>query len=277
MRCIAVVTWFNPSSIHADNIRTFSKQVDRVIVVDDSAISHAHLLEGQSDVVYVPRLRNQGIAAALNVGYERAEALGADWVLTMDQDSSWEPDILNRYIDVVSAHSGDNSVAVFGPDFNGSGAEAGYTNEIELNDVSSLISSGSIVSLEAFDRTGGYNEDLFIDQVDHEFCCRLRAMGYRVVFVGGVSMRHRVGAPTTKKILGVTLTAGGHDAARKYYITRNTLFMRSAHRNPQTPYLRKILYMAIGVALLEDDKLNKLFHMLKGLAHHLRGVKGKLR
>ncbi len=87
MNIAAVVIWFNPSLEFLENIKSYSKHVQKIIIVDNSDIDNSILLEEVPDIDYIPCLKNIGVASALNVGYERALASGAEWVLSMDQDS----------------------------------------------------------------------------------------------------------------------------------------------------------------------------------------------
>jgi len=56
-----------------------------------------------------------------------------------------------------------------------------------------LLSSGSLVPLDVIDKVGGMEEELFIDQVDTEWCLRARSMGYRVFGAFGAILEHRLG------------------------------------------------------------------------------------
>ena len=55
----------------------------------------------------------------------------------------------------------------------------------------SVITAGSLISIMAYKAIGGYNEALFIDEVDHEYCYRLRREGFQVLLCGFVKMQHR--------------------------------------------------------------------------------------
>jgi len=248
-----------------------------VLVVDDSTENHASLLGDLSRVLYISSGENLGIAHALNVGCQAASALGAGWVLTMDQDSAWAPTELKRFLSAAFTLASDLNVAIIAPNFCGSGIPASADGSLGPRDCNSVISAGSLLRLEAFRRVGGYNEALFIDQVDHELGYRLRNAGMRIVRFEGIVMQHEVGAPLRTRLLGRNIVAGGHSAIRKYYMVRNALYMRKRYAAFGAPYLEMILLMAIGVLVLEQDKWSKLGHMLKGAWHYFRGFTGKMR
>ncbi|MEJ0107143.1 MAG: hypothetical protein WDO19_33470 [Bacteroidota bacterium] len=56
-----------------------------------------------------------------------------------------------------------------------------------------VITSGSLIQLDAWKETGGYNETLFIDEVDHEYCYRVKEKGYKVIQVNHVILNHQLG------------------------------------------------------------------------------------
>jgi rhamnosyltransferase len=276
LKVYAVVTWFQPEAKYVDNLRTYRDQVEGVIVVDDSLTDHAALLRDMTDVGYICEGNNLGQAHALNVGYARARELGADWVLTMDQDSSFDKEQFRTLLSAAERVCADPRVAAIGPNFAGSGLPVLVDAQQGQRDCNSVISSGCLVRLTAHREIGGYNEQLFIDQVDHEFCYRLRRHDYRVLRLEGILMRHEVGSPLHRRLFGFNIRSTNHSAARKYYAARNVLFMRRHFADFGAPYLEMLCLMFLGVLFLEDDKLPKLACMLKGCWHHLRGVYGKM-
>jgi rhamnosyltransferase len=276
MKTAAVVAWYEPLPVYVDNLRTYVNSVDRVFVVDDTGADYSELLADFPEVTYICFDSNRGIASALNAGYSAAGSFGAEWVLTMDQDSAWRPSELSRFMAAAKVLSLDESVAIVAPNFTGSSIEIPPDGGVGQMDCDGVISAGSFVRLESFRDIGGYNEELFIDQVDHEFSYRLRKRGFRIVRLTGVEMNHEVGMPLRRRILGRNIVAGGHSAARKYYMVRNSLYMRKTFREFGAPYLEMIFMMALGVIFLEDRKLAKLAHMVKGAWHYLAGVTGRL-
>ena len=270
MKVVAVVIWFNPTSQDLKNIDSYSKRVYKTIVVDNSSSDNSALVSDKGNVEYIPLNENKGIAAALNVGYRQAAELGASWVLTMDQDSSFLEEDIKNYLNLNADHFKESGVAVFGPNFEGP-----ITNE--LIDCASVISSGSLVNLAAHQRNSGYNEDLFVDQVDHEYCCRLKILGYRILQVSHISMMHTIGSPLTKKIMGRVFVSYNHNADRKYYITRNMLYMRHHFGEFGDKHLKIIFMNIVNVIFIVVDKYNKLKSMLRGCFDFFMGRMGRRR
>ncbi len=271
MKVISVTTWFKPTRIYVENLATYAARVDGMIVVDDTGSGHGWLLEGL-EAKYVETGENAGIARALNLGSLLAMEHGADWVLTMDQDSAWDDDQLAEFLTRSARIATDPAVAIIAPNFHGTGLDT----SIDEEECDGAISAGSLVRLSHFKSVGGYNEALFIDQVDFEFGYRLKRRGFRVVRLNGITLRHAVGERREVRILGRTIASDFHSASRKYYMTRNGLYMRKHFKDFPGPHLERIALLAVGVIALEEDKLNKLRHIAKGVLHHYRGLSGRI-
>ncbi|MBG0792634.1 glycosyltransferase family 2 protein [Methylocystis sp. H62] len=271
MKIAAVVIWFNPKEEFVENISTFCKFVDRTIIVDNSTNDNSNLVPARPDIEYIPLNKNIGIAAALNLGCERASQLAVEWVLTMDQDSWFNEEAIRSYLDPSAPHFKERGVAIFSPSIR----EIAYEGLEGLTECKSAITSGSLVRLAAFLAIGGFNEQLFIDQVDHELCFRLLRMGYRIVRVNRILLNHSLGDPITRKIFGRRVTSWNHSYLRKYYMTRNRLFMRQAYPEIRRGYLKMIIIDAIKVLLVEEEKMKKLRHMFLGWRDFAFGRMGR--
>jgi len=90
MRLSAVTIWYNPDSSAVENVLSYCVLMERVYIVDNSPTDNSRLSSKIKNAVYIPNLKNKGIASALNTGCAMASEDGFEWIMTMDQDSSWE-------------------------------------------------------------------------------------------------------------------------------------------------------------------------------------------
>src|SRR5690606_27148133 len=104
-------------------------------------------------------------------------AENADWLLTMDQDSFFDESHLLSYQNCFQNFEGKNGVAMFGVEFE---KESERTN-CSVLETDMLITSGSLVNLAVFQKLGGFDENLFIDEVDFEYCLRAKVNGYKTI------------------------------------------------------------------------------------------------
>ena len=97
----AGIVLYNPKQEQLEkNITHIIDQVDRLYLVDNGS-DHIEEVrrkyEGDPRVLILSMGENKGIAAALNRMMAEGEAEGFDWVLTLDQDSICESDLLQKY------------------------------------------------------------------------------------------------------------------------------------------------------------------------------------
>ena len=101
-RIAAVVVLYHPGPEVIDNIRSWAGQVEMVYAVDNSEVPEPSVktrLSALRNVTYLPQGENRGIARALNIGASRAFAAGYDCLLTMDQDSRAEADMVAKLLE----------------------------------------------------------------------------------------------------------------------------------------------------------------------------------
>lgn len=265
MKIAAVVIWYNPEDLFAENLKSYAGHADTVIVIDNSQNDNAKLLKGIKNVHYEPLHHNVGIAAALNHGFEKARALGAEWVLSMDQDSAFD----DRDIALLlgTADSASTDVAVIGHQDRGARAQT-------FKDVDRVITSGCINRLSAYTQIGGFNEPLFIDQVDFDYCYRLRSANFRILKNLNVKMHHEMGEAEARQFRRRAYTTYNYNATRRYYQVRNRLYMRKTFPQYEIKHIKNILREIRNVLLFEGDKVSKLAAMTQGAWHYAIGRYG---
>lgn len=56
--------------------------------------------------------------------------------------------------------------------------------------------------MEAYKKIKGFNNELFIDTVDTDFCYRLLLNGYRIIQLKNIYLDHQLGNITERKLFG---------------------------------------------------------------------------
>ena len=277
----AVVTTFNPSEAIFTNLARIACQVNKVIVVDDSGDFSKVVDINYAEIVNVILLRNEdnlGIATSLNRGIAQAEVMGYEWVITLDDDTL-----------VSSNYVGDLSVFLQNAEQLSVGLIAcrrggGYPcNMISGNGFMikrTLITSGCLFKIAAFREVGGFDESMFIDLVDFDFCTKLRKSGKSIVQLNKVGMDHRVGNSRNIYFLGNEIVIYNHSPFRLYYQMRNVFSFTRKHATFD-PLL--CLYLLIDVFRLplkalffEHDKYARFYFLAKGLLDGLMCRGGRL-
>ncbi len=279
----AVVVSYNPV---VDELAAFIDELDKqfstVIVVDnsDDPDIKATLLQRFSDgpCVLVPLSSNQGVGMAQNRGIETAFSAGADFVVTFDQDSRIGEGYVRTLLDAFVHASLEHTVAAVGPRPVDAATGENYVNVSEgaTRKVSTLMSSGMLISKMAYEMVGPMDTSLFIDLVDWEWCFRARKKGFVVMLEPSVVLFHRLGESHTSTVIGAI---GEPLPFRHYYAFRNYLLLV---RMGYVPLLWKLKYLVINLGkltlypLFMSEGLLRLRYMLAGIRDGLQGRRGPL-
>ena len=226
----AVVVWYEPTKEQCASVQSYIDAVGHVMIVDNSQDDHTaltHMLPS-GRYTYLPLHENKGIATALNTGCRAAIERGAQWILTMDQDSRWETEQLKRYIKLANEYPEIEQTGVFSPRQDYSGHMPQYDQAYE--EKIAVMTSGSIISVKGFMGTQGFREELFIDEVDNEYCMHCRRLGMKVVIVNQALLEHRLGEKRVIRFMGIWPKEYiDHAPFRFYYMTRNILYLNSLY------------------------------------------------
>lgn len=290
--CCVIVTY----NIGVDFLKCFNSivgQVQKVIIVDNGSdnetISTLKTLEDRETTEIIYNNKNLGIASALNIGVKQAEKLGAQWVLTMDNDSISTTDMVKTMLSTYESLDGEkkNKVVSITPMH----IETGYTETLPKDRMSILdnnsymeidvcITSGNLVKTSVFKQVDYFEEKLFIDSVDFDFCFKLKNKGYKLVQAKGAKLLHRCGNACEKKILFFKTGYTNHNYIRRYYMTRNRLYLWNKYYGVGTNFIKndkKAFYTEIlKILFLEEDKKRKLKMIIKGIKDYKNNVYGKI-
>lgn len=277
----AAVVLYNPREDTVANILSYAGEVSLLIVVDNSEnpdTSFYAPLEKIPHTRFITYNANKGIGKALNDAAELASSLSCNWMLTMDQDSSFEKSMIEKYIHTFFSLQNKEKIAAVGPVFEHLPGEGSAG---KIKEVTSLITSGSLINLSIFFESGGYNEMLFIDEVDHEYCYRVKLKGYSVLQLQDIYLQHALGElvelhtfPGKKK-----RSKRLHSAARLYYIVRNSCYINSVYKNyfPAETKARKkdVLVRIKNNLLYGKNRTGVLSAVIRGYLDYKRGRFGK--
>lgn len=269
-------------------------QVDGLVLVDngDASLYSSLCLDCGAKVQTLGMGENRGLAAAQNEGIRKANELGAEFVLLLDQDSVPATDMVARLVDAVTTlRDRGLRVAAVGPRYTDQNRadlrpfvrirnlrverfDCGPSDQVVQ--VDHLIASGSLISMAVLDAIGGMREELFIDYVDTEWGLRALREGYRLFGVCGTTMRHGLG-DRPYRFMGRYVPI--HSPSRHYYLFRNAVWLG---RQGWIPWRWRIaitlsaLSKALFFALVPRERLSQIQMIFRGLRDGWRGRMGRL-
>lgn len=281
----ALITAYETSELELHPIiDSLSKQVDKIIIVNNSSAC----LFFESEFIEVINLNdNFGIAKAQSIGMAYSFSSGADFVLQMDQDSEPDSDLVEKLLLTYNELSSlGYNVGIVGPqdidkdslEINKARVKIGRNIEgTNCFIVEQTLSSGSLISKSAYDKTGGMNDNLFIDAVDEEYCWRVRENGFIVVKNNDVHLAHKIGLGN-KTFLGV-IKLGVSAPIRYYYQFRNVILLSKYKSTPKywkySLWLKMVFKIVVFPIQLKSGK--QVFNfMVKGIADGFKGKYGRI-
>ncbi len=281
----AVVVTYHPDPALSERVTEVARQVATVVVVDNgsspASLERLHRLAGPG-VHFILNGENLGVGAALNRGLTWALEQGYLWALTLDQDTEVLPDLVDALSRVHAACPGP--VGILGCNYYD--ANTGLLFDPSKRDgpgyqlAKVVITSGSLLLLSVFKAVGPFREEFFIDSIDHEYCFRLQARGYAVLFSFKPGMVHSLGTQKVHRFFWKRPITSNHPPFRHYYITRNRLVLAREYAATQTAWLSQdglnACKAVLFVLLYEDQKVSKLKATALGALHAMTGRMGKL-
>ena len=279
----AVVTTFQGCDSIRPNLERIAAQVDVVIIVDDSGDPFRAKSVNYADIGNVMVLQNDdnlGIAAALNRGVAQAALMGCHWVITLDDDTLVSTSYMDEVFNFVQTGTQPAAGLIACSRGGGNPRPTGNDNGNGFTIKRTLITSGCVFELQTFRDVGGFDESLFIDLVDFDFCTKLRKSGRAIVLLDKVGMEHRVGNSRTARLLGKSVVIYNHSPFRLYYQMRNVFAFARKHLtfDPVLSLylLLDVLRLPLKALLFEQEKHARFFYLATGLQDGLLGRAGRL-
>lgn len=294
MNLFCVVVTFNPVVDNLNRlIKTLLNANLSLVIVDNNSCNKKELKKliiNQSEIILVENSSNVGIAKAQNLGIEKAIQLEANHIIFFDQDSNVGDHFIDDLVcDYKYITKKNEKIAAIGPRFIDENRgfyfpaikfnKYGLIDKINVEninapiEVSFLISSGTLVSVDSLKVIGMMKENFFIDFVDTEWCFRALSRGYKIYMSEKAVMKHSIGDDT---INFLNFKIPVHSGYRRYYRIRNLFFMW------KTPYIPKILTAKLMVTnfiiqillfLMKDKKIDYIKYYYKAIQDGLKQSK----
>ncbi|WP_294174542.1 glycosyltransferase family 2 protein [uncultured Clostridium sp.] len=285
----AVIITYNVENDFKERINKLKGKVDEIIVVDNGSkaetINMLKELEKEVTVIYLED--NKGIASALNKGIKYSIEKGYNWILTLDHDSIITDNMIKN---MLTCYDGLNNelkekVAMLVPVHV---EEKEYQNGSNINEekdsnsyieVLTEITSGALTKAEIYKNVGMYDEKLFIDLVDHDYCLSLNKKGFKIIQVNNATLIHNLGESVKKSVLGLKMIPTNHSPLRRYYMSRNRHYIWDKYKEDFPSWVltdkRRFITENLKIVLFEDNKIEKFKYIKKGIKDYRNNIFGK--
>lgn len=279
----AVIVTFYPDDDFESHVDSVLSQVDKVVVVDNTADrkTESLLLSLENKGCHIIKNKaNLGVACGLNQGINWAAEQEYKWVLTLDQDTHVNEGVIDLYIHALCTELAGQNVGVMNtPYYDVNTGTIGISFSGKKiggwMSVSAMITSGSFFSIETYRKVGPLREYFFLDWADHDFCLRARAKGLKNFIYRKPFFDHALGSKTEHKFFfnKISIPTNNHSPFRCYLIGRNlTILLKENFFREIRWSLFLSFYLLtkfILVVFLEKDKIAKLRNLSRGFVDGL--------
>lgn len=266
-----------------ENIAFLINQVEILIIVDNGSKNNREIMniisKFDSDrIIFKELSTNKGLAFALNTALEISNNNSCDWLVTMDQDSIVCENYVEKCINCIKLLD-SNNVGIISPriiDRNIEKSESTNDNDdsLRLEKIVASITSGAFTNVNAAVEVGGFDNNMFIDQIDYDFSLNLRVHGFSTFRFNDVYILHELGRIEEKHFFKLKFLTTNHSPQRLYFVFRNYFIIRSKYKNlirideevrewfKQQGH--RLLFRPFKIILGENNKARKIMSILKG-------------
>ncbi len=273
-RYCAVVTTFSPDTSFKSRLKAIAQQVGLVIIVNDSGNSKHHEFRALDNTIIIDNATNRGISFSLNVGVNEGVRRGYLHFITFDDDTF----PIKEYVSTIDLFLNRNH-----DDIGLVSLSRKRVHHVEepISKKRTLITSGCYFSYDTYKLVNGFNEDYFIDIVDHEFSRKVLLAGKEIIEINKFGMEHSVGDAHELNILGYHIIVYNHSPFRLYYQIRNSLvFFLDYYKKDflfSLAIVSHIPRIIIKAVLFESNRRERLAYCTLGLKDALIRKMGKLK
>ena len=269
---VIVIVLFKPTLEQLHRIEFLSSYYD-LIVVDNTPIAlKSEFQISIKNGEYIALNENKGIAFAQNTAIELVMSKGKKYILFLDQDTDVDFTYpVTKFMNLKKMEIKDSRIVALGPMILDKETHKPYkyysTKQFDENIILSptLISSGTISPIWAFQKIGMMDEKLFIDYVDHEWCWRANSKGYICCMDLRLKMEHKVGYKTAYCFGFPYLLASPF---RYFYQYRNSIWLQKRKYVPFTWKVKTFIRNIIGIfyiPFVSVSPFSCLQYMVKGI------------
>lgn len=266
------ITLFYPEPDALIYLEELSKFFQKVYVFDNSPTNDSYSDKILPEFMYYYSGTNRGLSVAFNCFLKDAVQDEIDYLLILDQDSLYKITALRGLMQEIEEAPIDADVAIRACYALEIHKAVGVKPENRIEEVEEVISSGSFINIHTVKKHNlSYDERLFVDYVDYEFCKLIRRKGLKILRYMEYVMPQQLGYYYKNRVC--------HSAIRHYYMIRDVGYYHDKfYSRPATELKVLKRYLKdIWVCVHEDKIWKKILYATRGYVDHLRGMTGEYR
>ena len=272
--CIGI-TFYNPEPVHVKNVESYAETVDTVIVYDNTeedSENHEHTertLQKIGNVMYDYNKKNDGLSRAYNYFLEYSAKNDYDVLIILDQDTEVDSRNIIELKKKCEEYF-DNQTALVAPMIHYTGSKR--TIQTADVNVDYVISSGTCINVPIIiNQDLCFDENLFIDDVDVDFCMNIKKKEMRIIQCGSIVLEQQLGNGDHRR--------NNHSVIRHYYMFRNDIYVAYKHYGRIVALLKSSITTVrhmFHIVLFENEKRKKIKMMIKAISDYRNRRMGKM-
>lgn len=219
---------------------------------------------------------NVGLGKAINICANYFYSKNKELLITFDQDSLPDCDYVEK---MVNAYNNlkvkDKMLGALSPIFVDSRDLSEYKigtvkSDSDYPNVLITLQSGLCIPLSVWNKNK-FNEYLFIEFVDTEWCFRINYAGYKIYQINDTIIHHEVSESAPINIMSFKLLK--YNPVRRYFFFRNVFFLFKQNYIPVYYKIRLLtgcVNRLLSILLLDEDKFVSLRQSLKGIYYGIK-------
>lgn len=268
MKLAVGIVLYNPSIDNLKkNIKEIEKIADYIFLIDNNSKNFNLIKKIQKgNILIKSNSSNLGIAKALNQILELSYERNVDFLLTLDQDSILSEDIIKEMLKYINC----KDVAIVCPVINDLNRIKQVVQKEEILEVNRCITSGSLMNLRVCKSVGFFDEKMFIDYVDFDYCKRIILNDKKILRIKNAVLDHEIGKRSKRRFLFWQVYPTNHNANRIYFFARNINYYLKKYNKQLTfkEYLHEYIHLIwklVSIILYENDKKKKIKEFFSGI------------
>lgn len=236
----ALTIVYHPQQENLEAIKTYVNDVDKLYVFDNSEDTNIQIkneIEKLENTEYITRNENLGLPIPINLIAQKAREEGYEWLITFDHDSKASEGMITNMRKFSEEFENIEQVGIISPIVNDKKLKFSLPPS-EYSYYDKVIQSGAMHNLAIMEKIGGYDEKMFIDQVDYEYCMRVMINGFKIIKLNTAVLIHNIEDVNSKvmTVEGKRIVKNKYSILRYYYIVRNNLYCCRKYKKSYPPY-----------------------------------------
>ena len=290
MNTVALVTLYNPDEKIAKRIETLSKQVSKVVLLDNSPNAQCErLFFSAENVVYHFFGKNLGLSSAFNWALKNLAFIKhSDYVLFFDQDSCVTENLVHILVSDFEKLSKIYKVGCIGPVyFDSTKKEISGINKrcIKIDEdiykTSEIITSSLLTTYDVLEKIGFWDETIFLDYADFELCWRMKKYGFETFISKNTVLNHSLGVGVLKcRLVFKEMTFNYSTPLREYYQTRAAVKLLKRNYVPSNWKRNFVFNLTVRIFLFVfylPHKFKRLEYFYLGFLHGILSKNGEIK